>query len=142
MISALDLVDPQIAEDQKHRSVTAGLHDVHRYASAYWLPHLEQIAADTGAPETAHDLKLPHLLKQLYMRHNALRPLPFQLEPDSEANITQPNRLMAFKNTSYVEQLAQLVGKDRNKAKAQSDFGTQGEILEHERFYTFIAVLT
>jgi hypothetical protein len=74
-ISALDLIDPKFDQAQRYTSVATGLHDLHRYAVANWVPHLEDLAEEIHDAKTLENTRLPYLFGHLYRRYDALKAL-------------------------------------------------------------------
>ena len=129
MITSLDLVDPQIGEAQRFKSVVGGLHDLHRYASASWLPHLEQISKDD---EASHILQNPNIrdrIGQLYRRHDSLRPLVLPPESSSGRSTVRDDCIKSFSGLPELSDLALLVDTDRKKAEAQAHGDAQSKHL-------------
>jgi hypothetical protein len=72
MLSSLDLVDKSLEDRQRVTSVAMGYHGMHRYATAKWLGHLEQLSALCQKAGKPPDPQVKSILENLSRRHELL----------------------------------------------------------------------
>ena len=126
VMTALDLIDPQIQEAHRYRSVASGMHDLHRYALANWIPHLEQLALEREDSGGLPDPQLLPLLNQLYTRYTFLRPLEDLPGTPNRSSLARNDIFTAFSAVPHLAALSQLYWSDHNKTRAPTR--TEGDL--------------
>ena len=117
IVSSLDLVDGSIEYDDRVKGVAFGLHGLHRYATAKWIHHIEELSKHLSLSSSSPEARLPSLvecIKSLCGKHDRLLPLR-QREGKVKIRITDEKKLVAFHDLEEFCHLAALVEEHKRQ---------------------------
>jgi hypothetical protein len=66
---SMDLVEDQISELERVRSVIKGFHGLHTFAHAHWLDYMVQLIEDEGELEISRSRPLENIIRKLCERY-------------------------------------------------------------------------
>ena len=106
MLSSLSLVDPSNEYVNRIKDIAQGAHGLHRYATAKWVHHLDELCKICNEPVDLPDARLSDNAKMLCEKHDKLLLEVRPREIGIRLHVVDEQKLVAFKDVRELQHLA------------------------------------